>query len=163
MGLNRGTRRRGPIEIGGQDGALWGNQVNHFDGALHVNQYGMNHNTRKPYNEQLFGDKTFNIWEDLGKPIYFEVNVVCNKDYSVTLIGNKSWADRTTVDNLEADILCLPEEEIFIYDEEFEKLLVQICDPPETDTWIYIYASGFIPDAKGDNFYREKLEQDFRR
>lgn len=153
-------RRRGPVNISGQDSAVLGNQVNVFDGALNINSYGMNHNTRISYDEVLTTDKTYNIWEDLGKPIYFEVTICATDFIQITLLGEKDWATNTDFNRTEASLLLIPNEEAFIYDEEFTKLLVEICDLPGCSPTVSIFASGFIPDSRGVNQYRSKIEQD---
>jgi len=152
-------RRRGPINISGQDSAVLGNQVNAFDGALNVNKWGMNHNTRWSVDEVLIADKTYDIWELLGKPIYFEVSIVATDFIQITLLAEKCWASNTEFDRVNASMLLLPNEEAFIYDEEFTQLKVEICDCPNCSVNISVYASGFIPDSRGVNQYRSKIDQ----
>jgi len=159
----RSTRRRGPIEVGGQDGAIFGNQVNAWDGAVNVNQYGMNHNTRKPYDEILTVDKVFNVWDDLGKPIYFEVNFRADEFCRVTLLGDKHWADQTDLERIEAGIVCCPGETLYIHDEEFKNLLVEIPDCSSCSVHVSIFASGFIPDNRGVNQYRGKIDMNVNK
>ena len=159
----RNTRRRGPIEIGGQDGALLGNQVNAWDGAINVNKYGMSHNTRHPYDEILTSDKTFSIWEDLGRPIYFEVNFRASDFCRITLLGDKTWADQTDLTRVTAGIVCNPNETVFIYDEEFKDLQVEIPECCCCKVHVSIFASGFIPDNRGLNQYRERTDMDVKR
>jgi len=162
VSINRNTRRRGPIEIGGQDAALLGNQVNAWDGSISVNRYGMSHNTRISYDEELTTDKTYSIWEDLGRPIYFEVSITATGFFQVTLLGEKDWADQTDLDRTQAAILCIPNEELFIYDEEFTRIFVEICDEPGCNPTISIFASGFIPDNRGVNQYRGRIDMDVK-
>jgi hypothetical protein len=152
------ARRRGPIEISGQDGAVLGNQVNAWDGSISVNKYGMNHNTRWSIEEVINSDKIYDVWEELGRPIYFEVSIMANNFIQITLMGEKCWAEKTEVDRTEAAMLLIPDEEAFIYDEEFTRLKVEICED-NPDVMISIYASGFIPDSKGVNHYRNKIDK----
>ena len=147
-------RTRGPIEIGGQDGSVLGGLVNVWGGAINVNKYGMSHNTRKPYNEILTVDKTYNIWEDLGRPIYFEVTITCDDYFKVTLIGDKDWATGTTIADLDGGIMCGPGDVAYIHDEEFKDLLVEIQVGATVN--ISMFASGFIPDLNGVDYYRDR-------
>lgn len=157
MPYDKNTRRRGPIKVGGQDGAVLSNMVNVTDGSLSVNKYGMQFNTRKPYEEAITDDTNFTIWEDLGRPIYFEVIVTVNDFFKVNLIGQKQWADQTEVANLEAGIVCNPGDVVKIYDEEFTDLFVEIS-ALKPRVLISIFASGFIPDNAGVNQYRTKID-----
>ena len=147
-------RRRGPIEIGGQDGAIFGNMVNVFDGAINVNKYGMSHNKRKSYIELLTGDKTYHVWDDLGKPIYFEVTISCDQYFKITLIGDKDWSIDTEVNNLDGSFLFSPGDVAFIHDEEFKDILVEI--QTGVDTNISMFASGYSPDFEGVNYYGKR-------
>ena len=148
--------------MGAQDGAVLGNMVNTYDGSLSVNNYGMNHNTRISYDEILIGDKTYNVWEDLGRPIYFEVTITCAEFYQVTLLGEKDWADQTESKRTQASLFCFPEEKLFIYDEEFTRILIETCEECTDGVLLSIYASGFIPDGRGVNQYRTKIDMNIK-
>jgi hypothetical protein len=140
-------RTRGPIEIGGQDGSVLGGLVNVWDGAINVNKYGMTHNTRKPYDELITSDKVYHIWEDLGKPVYFEVTISCDNYFQIKLLADKDLATNTNINNLDAGILCYPNDVAFIHDEEFKDLSIEIL--PNTTVRVSIFASGFLPDYQG--------------
>jgi len=156
-GHDPNTRHRGPILVGGQDGGVLGNQVNVWDGALSVNTRGMKFNTRKAYEEKISADKIYPIWEDLGRPIYFEVNVTCSDYYRVTLMAVKNWADQTELERLDGGLLCKPGQQLKIEEEEFTNLLIEVCSDA-TDVCVSMYASGFIPDNEGVNQFRKKID-----